>query len=257
MVNQPEPLDDELGSYDDQDDSAEPETLLDDEAFDEGDLEESGEPSLRYRGASNDPAFGYLIALALIVGLTPLIPANADLRYAIGWGLLTLFGALAWLLGGAARIGQERLENVAWGVVFGLIIAAPLLMVGGGTLTTTVHLMFQTEIGGTVQRLPVGAALAFLFFAMPTGETLFFRGLLQQRQPFWLTGFLASIWSILLFFPMIDVAGFPVVAIIIGTALVLMNQLYSYVRERNGLAAAWICQIVVNLVLLFIPYLGT
>ena len=33
-----------------------------------------------YRGAANDPAFGYLIALALSIGLTAL-PNSADLRY--------------------------------------------------------------------------------------------------------------------------------------------------------------------------------
>jgi hypothetical protein len=34
-----------------------------------------------------------------------------------------------------------------------------------------------------------------------------------------------------------------------------MNLIYSYVRQRNGLAAAWICQIVANIVLLFLPLL--
>ena len=42
---------------------------------------------------------------------------------------------------------------------------------------------------------------------------------------------------------------------VVGTALVMMNVIYSYVRQRNGLAAAWVCQIVVNLVLLFLPFL--
>jgi hypothetical protein len=54
---------------------------------------------------------------------------------------------------------------------------------------------------------------------------------------------------------MIDAPRYPAVAVIIGTALFLMNLMYSYVRQRNGLAAAWICQIVASLILLFLPLL--
>ena len=114
--------------------------------------------------------------------------------------------------------------------------------------------MFQTGIAGDVRNLSVGAVAALLIFVMPLAETLFFRNLLQARQPFVVTGALASLWSILLFFPMLDVGRYPVIAILIGTALVLMNMIYSYVRDRNGLAAAWLCQIVVNVVLLLVPY---
>ncbi len=211
----------------------------------------------RYRSTNNDPTFGYLLALALIIGLTPLIPLQGDLRYVIGWGSMALFGVLSWLLGSGEKIEQERLEDLGWGVVFALIVAAPLLLVGGSTLTTTVRLMFQTGIGGEVRNLSVGAVAAFLIFVMPLAETLFFRNLLQARQPFVVTGALASVWSILLFFPMLDVGRYPVIAVLIGTALVLMNMIYSYVRDRNGLAAAWVCQIVVNIVLLLVPYFST
>ncbi|NJO83201.1 MAG: hypothetical protein HC828_10535 [Blastochloris sp.] len=55
---------------------------------------------------------------------------------------------------------------------------------------------------------------------------------------------------------MIDLGRYPLVAVIIATSLLMMNLLYSYVRARAGMAAAWVCQITVNLVLLFIPYLG-
>src|SRR5689334_6909788 len=41
-----------------------------------------------YRGATSDPVFGYLIAIALGVGLTPLLPAGADLRYTLAWGVM-------------------------------------------------------------------------------------------------------------------------------------------------------------------------
>jgi hypothetical protein len=69
-------------------------------------------------------------------------------------------------------------------------------------------------------------------------------------------GILSSVWSILLFLPMIEVGAFPVIAAIIAVALTMMNLIYSYVRLRNGLAAAWLCQIAVNIVLLFIPFIS-
>jgi hypothetical protein len=201
-----------------------------------------------YRGSTSDPVFGYLIAIALSVGLTPLITDNADLRYAILWMVMAGFGVLSWLLGSSARIGQEAPENLTWGVAFGLIIAVPLLIVGGSLLGETVARLFP-DMG-------IGSVLAFLVFVMPLAETLFFRGVLQETRSFWVVGLLSTVWSVLVFFPLLDVGQYPAVAAVIGTALVMMNIIYSYVRQRNGLAAAWISQIVVNLVLLFLPLLS-
>lgn len=209
--------------------------------------EAAGHTMISYRGATSDPVFGYLIAIALSIGLMPLIPDNADLRYTIIWMVMAGFGVLAWLLGSMTRIGQEIPENLVWGAIFGLIIGVPLLVVGGDTLRQTDQRLFINMRPGEV--------LAFLIFVMPLAESLFFRGLLQENRPFWLVGLLASVWSAFVFFPLLDVGRFPAVGVVIGTALVLMNLIYSYVRQRNGLAAAWICQIVANFVLLFLPYL--
>lgn len=201
-----------------------------------------------YRGSTSDPVFGYLIAIALSVGLTPLIADNADLRYAVLWMVMAGFGVLSWLLGSSARIGQEAPENLAWGLAFGLIIAVPLLMVGGSLLGETIARLFP--------KMGIGSVLAFLVFVIPLAETLFFRGVLQETRAFWVVGLLSSLWSALVFFPLLDVGKYPAVAAIIATSLLMMNITYSYVRQRNGLAAAWICQLVVNLVLLFLPLLS-
>lgn len=204
-----------------------------------------------YRGASSDPMFGYLIALALAIGLTALPGEQGEqyhLRYTLVWTVMAGFGVLAWLLGSSARVDQETPENLAWGVVFGLIIATPLLAVGGSTLTTTVTLLFGSMTAGTL--------LAYLVFVMPLAETLFFRGVMQETRAFWLVALLSSIWGGLLFFPMLDIARYPAVVVVIALALLMMNLTYSYVRRRNGLAAAWICQIIVNLVLLFFPFVS-
>jgi hypothetical protein len=72
-----------------------------------------------------------------------------------------------------------------------------------------------------------------------------------------LVGFLSSLWSLFVFIPMLDVGTYPVIGVIIGISLVMMNLIYAYVRQRNGLAAAWVCQIVVNVVLLFLTFIAT
>lgn len=225
-----------------------PTTAIVDEEY-ESPFPEPKEPEREvvYRGATSDPVFGYLIAIALSIGLLPLIANNADLRYLILWTVMAGFGVIAWLLGSATRIGQEVPENLAWGIIFGLIIGVPLLLFGGETLRQTDQRLFA--------EMRQGETLAFLIFVMPLAETLFFRGLLQENRPFWLVGILSSVWAAFVFFPMLDIGHYPAVMVVIGTALVMMNTIYSYVRHRNGLAAAWICQIVTSFILLFLPLL--
>lgn len=207
--------------------------------------------------AGTDPTFPFLIALALSVGLIPLASENVDLRYTLSWLVLALFAVGVWLFGETERIRTEQVENVAWGAVFGVIVGLPLLFAGSSTLQTTVRLIFRAATEEPLRALTPGAVLAYAVFVMPLAETLFFRGVMQYGRPFWLVGLWSSLWSILLFFPMIEVARFPVIAVVIGTALVLTNMMYSYVRHRNGLAAAWVCQIVVNVIVLFLPYIGS
>ena len=102
---------------------------------------DSERESVEYRAAGSDTLFGYLLAMALCLGLTPLIPGNADLRLVLAWGALAFFGVLAWLLGSTTRIGEEQPENLLWGVIFGLIVAAPVYLIGSDTLATTVQLI--------------------------------------------------------------------------------------------------------------------
>ncbi|NJO83202.1 MAG: hypothetical protein HC828_10540 [Blastochloris sp.] len=143
------------------------------------------EEEVTYRATSSDPTFGLLVAVAVSVGLTPLIEQAADLRYTLAWAALAAFGVLAWLFGSTTRIHQETPGNVGWGVVFGLILGAPMLLAGGDTLATTVRLLFRTT---DETPMSLGVVLAYLVFVMPLGETLFFRGLLQHHRPFWLVG---------------------------------------------------------------------
>lgn len=218
------------------------------------DLPEEKPRTVQYRGTNSDPTFGYLIGLALSIGLLPLNPESTDLRYVLVWSVLALFGVMAWLMGNTTRIERETPLNLGWGIALGIIVAVPLLSVGGSTLTATTRALFHVVVNGDPQLLTVGSVFALLVFAQPLAETLFFRGVLHQTQPFWIVGILASVWTGVLYLPMIDMQRFPGVALILAVAFVMMNMVYSYVRHRNGLAAAWVCQIVVNLILLFFPF---
>ncbi len=219
---------------------------IDDEEL-EDDYDEADDSYPLYRGATNDPIFGLLLAVAVSVGLMPLIgTGGADVRYTLTWGMLALFGVLAWLFGDedANRISQERPDNVVWGVVFGLVLGVPLLLFGGGTLTEMSRAMFPNMTSGVV--------LGYLIFIIPIAETLFFSGVLQRTRPFWEVGLYGTGWSLLQIFPLINQNALPLVA---GFMLIMANMLYSYVHDRNGLAAAWVCQITINLLLFFVPIL--
>jgi membrane protease YdiL (CAAX protease family) len=204
------------------------------------------EETVIYRAASSDSLFGYIVAMAVSFGLTPLLPDGAPMRYTIAWGLIALFGVVAWLLGNGDQIGQEPPENLFWGGFIGVLAGTPLYAFGSVTLGTASDILFHT--------VPPGALLAYLVFVMPLGETLFFRGILQQNRSIWLVGLLATAWNALLFFPLIEtLSDVWAVAVFIATTLAIVNMVYGWVRERNGLAAAWVCQIVVNLMLIFLP----
>ncbi len=215
---------------------------------DEIELEED-QSVQKYRGGGADPAFGFVLAVALSVGLIPLLPVNADMRYTITWGALAIVGVLGWLLGNTDRIEQEQPENVAWGIAFGVMVSVPFMIFFIDQFRRASQLMFPDFGAGTV--------LAYLVFVMPLAETLFFRGSMQKRLDFWIVGGLAGLWNIILFFPVMwDVLlEFVFVAVFLAIALFSLNMMYSYVRERNGLASAWICQIIANLILLFVPFL--
>lgn len=198
-----------------------------------------------YRGSTGDPLFGLIVAGAVGIGLAQIIEQDADLRYTLVWGMLALFGVLAWLFGNAGSIGQEDPLNVAWGAVFGLVLSIPVLAFVGGQLTEISELLFRNMRSGTM--------LAYIIFVMPLAETLFFRGLMQSTRSFWLTALICTIWQMVLFFPMINRGPLP---IILALVVLMANMLYGYVRERNGLAAAWVCQITVNIIIFFFPFTG-
>ncbi len=195
----------------------------------------------------SDPIFIYIVLMALGVGLTPLASTNPIDRYTILWTLLAVAGVAGAILSDGPFLRETRGEDLLWGGALGVLVGAPLLLVGAQPLALASEQVFAG--------LPDGAVFQSLVFVMSTAESLFFRGMLQSVQSLLVTALMSSGWSVLLFFPTLDLGGYPAIALIVGTFIVMLSVLYSYVRQRNGLAAAWLCQIVVSVLWLFVPRL--
>lgn len=194
-----------------------------------------------------DPLFAYLVLMGLSFGLTPLASGQPNGRYSILWTLLALVTLASRLMDDDRVEVQVKPGQMLWGAGWGLVVGLPLLLVGPGLLADVSHRIFVA--------VPDGMVFQSIVFVMVTTETAFFRGLLQATRPAGVVAAAASLWSILLFFPTMDVIGYPSLALIAGIFIVLLNILYSYVRQRNGVAAAWVAQMLVSLAWLFLPRL--
>jgi phosphate starvation-inducible membrane PsiE len=100
--------------------------------------------------------------------------------------------------------------------------------------------------------LPASAVFQTVVFTMPLAETLFFRGAFQGTRGLLFTTVAASLWTMLLFFPSMNVVQYPLVALIFSIFFAFANFVYSYLRSRFGIYAAWSCQVAINLSLLFL-----
>lgn len=191
-----------------------------------------------------DPAFAYIIALIVTVfGLSNFTP---DVRYALLWAGLTVVGAAA-ITADNLYVERPTLRDLAVGVGYGVIIALPLLIIGAPTLRRLSY-----DIFGRVGDASVFMALAF---AMPMAETLFFRGAFQSARGLVSSVLAASGLSLILFIPAMNLADFPLVAVVIGLAFLMINFVYGYLARRIGLFTAWAAQIAANLLLLWVSRL--
>lgn len=198
-----------------------------------------------------DPIFAFLVIIAITsIGLAPV---EAHIRYVIAWSLLGAAGALGYLLGSVPRLSDTSLDDLTAGLGFGLLIGVPLLILFGTPLALVSERMFDMRaVPGSV--MDTWAFMAVIF-VIPIADTLFFRGAMQEVRSLLLTGALATLWWILLFFPHLEIGSAYGVGLSIAVLFALLNFFYSYMRYRNGLAAAWICQIVSSAFLWFLPRL--
>ncbi len=216
----------------------------DERDLDDDDPDEHATRSMRQ---DLDPVFGYILAMALSVGLTP-IPAST--RYVLLWTFMAAMGGMAFLLGSGIRLKVTDPGDLLWGIGLGIFTGGAMMLVGSDTLKTASERLFGA--GGALTDSWVFQATIFV---MPVAEALFFRGAMQRVHPIPVVAIMASIWSMLMFFPNLGLGEAPVVGVVFGTALVLLNFLYSYVNWRHGLAASFFCQICAGTLLLLVPRL--
>lgn len=208
--------------------------------------EEPREAEPIYRAEASDLLFGYLLAIAVSIGLTPLLPDQAALRYTLSYAILMGFGALAWMLGNPPKV-DEAPQQLIRGFLVGIIIGLPFFYVGGAGLRGAVARLFPG--------LPSGAVLAYALFIITPAETLFFRARAQRHLPWFLVAALSTAWCFLLYLPLLDPLRLPYPATVVAVAITTMNVLFSYLCKRSGLLAAFVTQTVAYTFLLFFPTL--
>lgn len=187
-----------------------------------------------------DPLFAYLVYLALGLGTLFL---DLGLRYVIMSLVLIVMGGGLSLLETTEKLDRITVSNLVWGGGIGLVVGLPLLVLVGPGLSATNAILFP--------ELSTAALLQLLAITGPLGETLFFRGVFQDRRGFAGSVIAAGISSALFYWP--AAAAAPVylgVSVIFSTALAAV---YSYVKMRYGIASAALCQVTANMMLLFLP----
>lgn len=225
------------------------------EEFEEYDAEIEEEPQAIYRGPRIDtPEFDPIFALMVVgaIGLGTL-PFSPSVRYVVLWTLLGSMGLLGYSLGNSARLSDTSPRDIRLGVGLGLAIGLPFMIILGASLQTVSARIFDvTDVPSDIMNTWVAMAVIFV---VPAVETLYFRGVVQQIHNMVFTTVLATIWSMLIFYPHMQLGGALGVALSIALFFALLNFLYSYVRLRSGLAAAWSCQIVAGGLIWFVPRL--
>ncbi len=192
-----------------------------------------------------DPLYPLIFYLAFSVGTLftgGLLTTEA--RHTLLWTTLIGLGALLTLVDARPHADQMASANLVWGLGIGFVIGLPLLILTGPGLAATARALFPE------------ATLPALFQALvvvgPLGETLFFRGSLQEKRGMSVSVAGAGLHNMLLFLP----AWLAGSAYLAGAGifyLTVLSWVYSYVRRRYGLTAAFVCQAATNLMLLFLP----
>lgn len=195
-------------------------------------------------GQRLDPLYPFILLLALGIG-SSYINLGELARYTLLWALLLVLGTVMTLMDSPRTSGEMSSANLGWGLSFGLVFSLPLFILMQPVLASLVGVLFPD----------VAAPVLFqtLVLLTPLSETLFLRGALLERRGFSASLIGAALLTTVLYWPL--VIGQPVylaAAVIFNTVLA---GLYGFVRTRYGLSAALICQVIVNLLLLFLPVL--
>jgi hypothetical protein len=191
-----------------------------------------------------DPLFIYGIALVVTVLGLGGMPLEA--RLTLVWTAIAGVGLMA-ILVDEIEVLRPSVRDLAIGAGYAALVGVPILVIGSSQLGRIAADLFSGMSPTTIFLL--------LVFAMPTAETLFFRGAFQASRGLIFAGAAAGVWSCLLLLAGLTVTAYPLVAIVIGLAILALNFLYSYLAAVYNLFSAWACQITINALLLWLPSL--
>jgi hypothetical protein len=191
-----------------------------------------------------DPLFIY--GIALVVTVLGLGGMPLETRLTLVWTALSVLGFLA-ILVDEIEVVRPSVRDIAIGAGYAALVGAPIFVIGSAQLARIAGELFSGMSATSVFLL--------LIFAMPAAETLFFRGAFQSARGLVLSALAGGVWSCLLLLAGLNVTAYPLVAFVIGLALVALNFLYSYLAAVYNLFSAWTCQIIMNALLLWLPSL--
>lgn len=205
-------------------------------------------------GEQIDPQVAFLFYLALGLGIA-WSGVDTLIRLSALWTVLLLIGLALLMVDAPPRLGTVSISDVVWGLAIGLIVGLPTLIVMNASLVEISGALFPEMFADT----PLGPALVLLFqmwvILAPLAETVFFRGTIQKSRE--VRDMVSSIVSAgannILFFLPIALKHSSFQAALPIFYLTLLAGVYSFVRRQYGFTAALICQIAVNVMLLFIP----
>ncbi len=206
-------------------------------------IEEEAKPSIFQ---ALDPLYALALYLAAALG-SLLAIGDLETRYTILWSILVLMGSALTLMDSRRMRRGVGSLNMAWGIGYGALIGTLLLVFVSQGLATTSRLLFPET------RYTLPSLFQSLVLLGPLGETVFFRGMLQERRGIVASIVGAGLGTLLFYWP----AGGNAIATVLAVAafLTALAGLYSYIRQRYGLAAAYVCQVTLNLMLFFLPRL--
>ncbi|MCC6905282.1 MAG: hypothetical protein IT326_05510 [Anaerolineae bacterium] len=190
-----------------------------------------------------DPVFPLALYLAFSVGTALFL--DVESRYTVLWAVMAVMGALLALVETDQPLERITLSELAMGAGFGFMIGLILFVMVAPVLADITRIVFP---GMSVPAIVMG-----LLFAAPIGETLFFREVVQQRRGF-MASVLAAGTSLLLLYAPAAFSSLPVL-LAVGGFYTVMAGVYSFIRDQYGVAAAFVCQVMINMMLIVMPVL--
>lgn len=191
-------------------------------------------------GIQIDPIFALLLYLAVALG-TITLPITA--RYTILWSVLLLAGLILTLVD--RPVNPIRSLDIFWGMGLGLAFSIPFLLLNWTGLGITSAMLYPFDHWESL-------FIALILIA-PLAESLFFRGVLQEKRGYLISILGVGLSSILFFWPALY--QHPVnfaVAVLVTT---VFAAIYAFLKSSISLVAAVACQVILNLMIFMIPSL--